>query len=727
MVATGGKLQTYGAVEHLQDELSWLDAGLGTLLEDSGDNPLADPLAAFRGLVIDKQELLDAREAGQDEQLARSWLSYTELRRELETQISKRSALVEGLPLARLAASFRLTVWEYRCVVMCLAAEWDRTYEKWYAYLNDDATVKAPTVDLALRLLGDTPEDRHQGRRLLAEGRALRRWLLQPRSEGKEASGLGAALRLDERVVSFLLETETLDGRLAELVEAWEPQESTEPAWVGAAKADADLEQLLAHWPEASLPVIGLWGPRGGGKRACLHRVAARRGQRLLVVPLSALPAEEATLRRLLDDIVREALLTDAAIGFAEQDRLWMDRLPRRLLADALQAYAEAAQRPLVCWMGPERRSRGELPLPDQAAYWCGEVPPPPAAVRAELWRRHAAELPDDSEAPLYDSLAGELADRFPFTPGQIGDAWRQSLVLAAGRGRSWPKREELAAAARSQFRHRLSQHAIAIEPRRGWSDLIIPTESLLLIREACDRYTHRETVLGDWGFGGKLSYGIGVHMLFAGPPGTGKTMAAEVVASELGLELYRVDLSRIVSKYIGETEQRLRELFEEARQSGAILFFDEGDALFGKRTEVKDAQDRFANMEAAYLLQLIESYDGVTILATNLMQNLDEALLRRMSVIVKFPFPGAEDRSRIFRSLLPPGAPLDEDLDIPFLAERVEVSGGHIKNIVLAAAFLAAGEQKPIGMPHMVRAAKAELQKLGKLPMRETFAPYSE
>jgi SpoVK/Ycf46/Vps4 family AAA+-type ATPase len=261
--------------------------------------------------------------------------------------------------------------------------------------------------------------------------------------------------------------------------------------------------------------------------------------------------------------------------------------------------------------------------------------------------------------------------------------------------------------------------------PARTWDDLVLPPEPLSLIKEACSQFRHRETVYEKWGFGRKLPYGRGLSLLFSGPPGTGKTMAAEIVAGELGLELYRIDLSRIVSKYIGETEQRLSELFAEAEHSGAILFFDEGDALFSKRTEVKDAHDKYANMEAAYLLQRIEAYDGVTMVATNLLQNMDEALLRRMSFVVKFPFPDAADRERIFRAHLPPDAPLDEDLDFTFLASRLDVSGGYIKNIVLAAAFLAASADRPIAMSHFVRAARQELRKMGKILIKEMFSPY--
>ncbi|THF77588.1 ATP-binding protein [Cohnella fermenti] len=721
----------YSAADHLRDELEWLDVGLRTLLEASGDDSFTDPLAAFKGMVVSREEL-SADDPAESRELAIAWHAYKGFRRELEKRNDERAELARGLPLVQLTNALRLTLWEYRCIVFCVAVEIDRNYEKWYAYLNDDATARTATVDLALRLLGDTEEDRVLGMALLSRQGKLRRWLLQ-QPEADAVLGLRSPLRLDERAISFLLETERLDGRLGGAVEALEEDEYPLPAWEGEAALEQKLGQVVRAWPSGGMPIVALWGARGAGKRRLLHRLAASRGQRLLMVSLAALPAEEERLRSLLDRLVREALLTDAAIVLSEEDGdgAWKEKLPQEVLRGALQAYENDAQRPLLGWMSGERRAAYELPLPINAPLWSMEVSPPAVSERAALWRRHAEELParerSSPTCPDYGTLSAELAARFQFTPGQIASAWRQSLILAAERGERLPDKSDLAAAAKGQFRHRLAQHAIAIKPRSRWSDLILPKESLSLIQEACNRYKLRETVLSDWGFAGRVSYGTGVHLLFAGPPGTGKTMAADAVAGELGLELYRVDLSRIVSKYIGETEQRLRELFEEARQSGAILFFDEGDALFGKRTEVKDSNDRYANMEAAYLLQLIEAYDGVTILATNLMQNLDEALLRRMSVIVKFPFPSPEDRARIFASLLPAGAPLGEELDLPFLAQRVEVSGGHIKNIVLAAAFLAASERAPIGMSHMIRAAKEELQKLGKIPMRGAFAPYSE
>jgi hypothetical protein len=248
-----------------------------------------------------------------------------------------------------------------------------------------------------------------------------------------------------------------------------------------------------------------------------------------------------------------------------------------------------------------------------------------------------------------------------------------------------------------------------------GWDDLVLPSDQLGQLHELCARVRHRQVVYEVWGFGRKLAHGRGLHVLFAGPPGTGKTMAAAVIANELGLELFRIDLAQVVSKFIGETEKNLERVFVAAEQSDAILFFDEADALFGKRSEVKDSHDRYANIEISYLLQRMEEYDGLAILATNLRQHLDEAFLRRLQVSVEFPFPDETHRRRIWATLFPPEAPLGPDVDFDLLARELKLAGGNLKNIALAAAFGAAADGSTIDLAHLARAAWREHQKLGR------------
>jgi SpoVK/Ycf46/Vps4 family AAA+-type ATPase len=238
----------------------------------------------------------------------------------------------------------------------------------------------------------------------------------------------------------------------------------------------------------------------------------------------------------------------------------------------------------------------------------------------------------------------------------------------------------------------------------------------MAVLREIVDTVRGRPKVLEEWGVGKKLASSAAVTVLFAGDPGTGKTMAAEVIAGELGLELYKIDLSTMVSKYIGETEKNLERIFSAAESSNAILFFDEADSIFGKRSEVRDAHDRYANIEISYLLQRMEAYNGVTILATNLRANLDEAFTRRLQFAIDFPFPDEAYRLRIWETLFPVGVPREPDLDLAFLARRFKLAGGSIRNILISAAFLAAADGGAVGMEHLLHGTRRELQKMGRL-----------
>jgi SpoVK/Ycf46/Vps4 family AAA+-type ATPase len=275
---------------------------------------------------------------------------------------------------------------------------------------------------------------------------------------------------------------------------------------------------------------------------------------------------------------------------------------------------------------------------------------------------------------------------------------------------------EHLFAAARAHSSSRLASLARKIEPRYDWLDIILPEDQRAILQEMVNTVRGRPLVLDEWGVGQKLAASNGVTALFAGPPGTGKTMAAEVMARELGLDLYKIDLSSVISKYIGETEKNLEKIFKEAESSNAILFFDEADAIFGKRSEVKDSHDRYANIEISYLLQRMEAYDGVTILATNLRANLDEAFTRRLQFVVDFPFPEKEDRLRIWQTLFPATVPQAEALDFARLAERFKLAGGNIRNVIMNAAYLAAADGKQVTMEHLMHSIRREMQKMGRL-----------
>ncbi|WP_179232860.1 AAA family ATPase [Paenibacillus rigui] len=475
-------------------------------------------------------------------------------------------------------------------------------------------------------------------------------------------------------------------------------------------------------------PGFYLWGKPGAGKKLQAKHACKTLGKPLLLADLSQLMASvssDADFARRLQELVREALLHQAALGFCRVEVLYPEDADTGAAAKQRAAafFQIIEQYPGWLFLIGDRSLRLQGASPSR--IWLDtELSVPDDRQREALWRDFAAEMRVTSDAD-WTSMGG----KFRFTPGQI----RRSLQLAVERS-SWndatnlgeeggaagsPRaisRGALIEACYSQVQHKLERKATRIVPRYGWDDVVLPDEQKEQLRSACNQVKYRTLVYGTWGFDRKLAYGKGLSMLFAGPPGTGKTMSAQVVAKELELELYKIDLSQVISKYIGETEKNLHEIFDEAESSQAVLFFDETDALFGKRSEVKDSHDKYANIETAYLLQKMEEYQGISILATNLLQNMDEAFLRRINYIIKYPFPDAVYRESLWRSQFPPEAPLADDVDFKYLGRKYEIAGGNIKNVALTAAFLAASRHERIGMRHILQSVKHELQKSGKI-----------
>jgi SpoVK/Ycf46/Vps4 family AAA+-type ATPase len=346
------------------------------------------------------------------------------------------------------------------------------------------------------------------------------------------------------------------------------------------------------------------------------------------------------------------------------------------------------------------------------------EAPIPDATQRAELWRRNL-----DGDTPPGLDLAGTMA-QFRLTAEQVHRAARAARMEAHAREIPLDE-DELKAGARAQNAAGLERLARRIQPAVGFVDLVLPPDTMAQLKELLTRARYREQVLDVWKMGGPAARRRGLTALFAGPSGTGKTMAAEVLASELGLDLYTVDLATVVDKYVGETEKNLDRIFAEAERVNGVILFDEADALFGKRSEVSDAHDRYANVEVAYLLQRMELFDGIAILATNLRSNLDEAFTRRLDSLVDFPEPEREYRLKLWERSLGTAMPRAGDLDLAFLAESFKLAGGGIRNIVVAAAYAAAEQGQPLSMAHLIRATQREYLKMGRLCVESEFGPY--
>ncbi|MFZ5765293.1 MAG: AAA family ATPase [Thermodesulfobacteriota bacterium] len=703
----------------LADELTRLDLLLRLALRrrPCPDRPWS--LAAPPGLVISAEEvetlLRPESEKGSDPagpEPLRHELAALDRTIAEKTAAARRQGI--SLPLVELAVLFGLSALELRMVIICLAPELDRRYDTIYTFLQDDITRKKPSVALILDLLAENRRERWGLRHLLTPGGRLRRSTIltgavDPHSPSG-TSDLAEFLRVDPRIVAFLLGDNALDGRLAGLCRRVGPAIS--PIAVPVAPDISRRLSRLArsvpgHGETTGKTIVVLHGPAGSGKMHLARSFCREIGCPLLVVDALLLPADPDERQHRLHLAFREGLLTRAIV--------YLDRIDALLGADEGERMFRAIEQATLIW-GWIVFVSAEQPWQPRAGdgsitLHTIEMPPSTVPQREACWQ-HALQECGGSGGQQWSAL---LARRFQLTPGAIMDAARRAMALAGGANRP-PGLDDFAAACRDGAHHRLASLAVKGTCRCGWTDLVLPPDRIALLAEICNQVRHGHTVFNEWGFARRISRGRGLSVLFTGPPGTGKSLAAEVIAGELGLDLYKIDLAGVVSKYIGETEKNLNRIFREAEQSNAILFFDEADALFGKRTEVKDAHDRYANIETSYLLQKMEEYEGMVILATNLRANMDEAFTRRIRFIVDFPFPDSPLRQRIWQGHLPAEAPLADDIDCAALAERLPVTGGTIRNIALNSAFLAARENGPLTMGHILHAAKREYAKIGKL-----------
>ena len=709
-------------LEHLQDELRRLDLRIrlrAAMLPRYGD-PQADSHLA-RTTFITSEEVDWLLRPAHEPTSTPDTASHHRALAALSTEIGERVECTQQaevvLPLPWLGQLFGLSPWELQAIVICLAPELRRRYDRLYAYLQDDITRKRPSVDLVLDLLCDSEIDRWQAQRQLTQDSTLiRAGLLEALDDPYSPSGstgLARFLRLDARIRGFLLGDNRVDPRLRERARMEPvPDPAAEPYLdpaVITAVADLIKSHLSPGKNQRRPLVVRLSGPPGSGKRELAVRACGQLPIPVLSADLAGLaglagaPAA-AELARL---VFRDGLLLQSAVYISHAERLvGPDGHDLRAALDS--AIADFGW---LVFLSGDSVEMAETGL-GGALVASVELPAPGIPVRKAAWQQHLARR--DLGSPEW---AEPLATRFQLTPGRIRAAADMADADRMMRpGGANLTLEDLMAACRRQSRHRLGELAVKIEQVRGWDDLVLPNATLSQLRELCDQIRFQHQVHDTWGFRRALGQGSGVTVLFSGPPGTGKTMAAEVIAGDAGLDIYAVDLSATVSKYIGETEKNLARIFDEARASNAILLFDEADALFGKRTQVTDSHDRYANIEISYLLQRLDAYTGTVILATNMRQNLDDAFTRRLRFLIDFSFPDEAHRLRIWRALVPSQAPLSPDVDFAELARQFPLAGGNIKNVVLNAAFLAAADGGTIGLRHLLHGTRREFDKVGKV-----------
>ncbi len=692
-----------GALAELRPALERLDLLLKRAVVAAAEVYGAEAASdRFRGLYVGDAEVVRLLNRAPGEPL---------LARAVPPSSARQSVASKGLRLAWLASKYGLSNFDLDVLLIALAPELDLKYERLYGYLQDDVTRKRPTVDLALNLLCSTAEEKLDRQAHFAAGSPLVRHSLihlVPDPNQVAPPSLACYVRIDEQIARHLLGKSGLDQRLAAFCRIIEPSDSRHADH--AQSAVRSLRPLAVEAVQGDRPFrVYVRARKGGGQLEAGTWLARQLGKALLTVNLSHLDSDKS-----FSVAFREAGFHGAVLYAEPFEAL---KTPER--ATALEAFLNEVEmsRGIVFLAGAEPWSPGRPRLGVVSV----DLRDPGNDASKAVWTESLAA---SGLSPRTRDLEA-LQALFRFTPDQIADtvetatAYRRMTPLRRNRPAEDAVREALFAAAREQSGHDLAKLTVKIRPVYTWSDLILPTDVTDQLREICARIRLRDHVFEDWGFGRKLSLNKGVTALLAGPPGTGKTMAAEVIANELGVDLYKLNLSTVYSKWVGETEKALDRVFAAAETSNAILAIDECESLFNKRSSEGgrgDALERFSNAEISYLLQRLESSDATVLLTTNLHTAIDEAFIRRLSFSVHFPFPPESDRRKIWAGVWPKETRLSDDLELDVVARHFPLAGGSIRNIALAAAFLAAGENGGfVTATHVLRATQREFQKLGK------------
>jgi hypothetical protein len=590
-----------------------------------------------------------------------------------------RAALHSPSALDHLCQAFGLSTFERGVLLLCAGVDLDSSFAAACARAQGNGQRPYPTFSLALAALPNPHWD------ALTPSAPLRHWRMIDISPG---DGLVfGRIRIDERILHYLTGISYLDERLQGLIEPLPVSSELPPSQEAMAQQAAEI--LRQHKSQRTLPVVNFCGRDRSDLQSAAARACARLGLNGFLfdaMNIPSTPMEREALTRLWE---REAILNQSGLVVIAGDN---QRSCRDLL-DMLHGVV------MVASEDPIRELQRLIVRLD--------IPKPNSAEQHRLWRDGIGQAGENLNGHL-----DRLITQFDLNPRAIHSASVQLRQFTQSHSRS-SLPEQLWHVCRVQARHKLDDLAKRIEPAAGWEDIVLPERHLQTLRDIAVQVRHRATVYQTWGFARKSPRGLGITALFAGPSGTGKTMAAEVLANELQLDLYHIDLSQVVSKYIGETEKNLKRLFDAAEEGGAVLLFDEADALFGKRSEVKDSHDRYANIEVSYLLQRMEAYRGLAILTTNQKSSLDDAFQRRIRFAINFSFPDAAQRAEIWRRIFPPETPT-EGLDAEKLS-RLSVSGGIIRNIALHAAFLAAEGSSPVRMHEIQQAARSVYSRLEK------------
>jgi AAA+ superfamily predicted ATPase len=607
-------------------------------------------------------------------------------------------------PLERLICTLGLSSIEADIVALLFSLEMNTEFQSRFAERTDTSKGEV-TTQVLRRLLGHTPAMALDLQEALASnGKLIRNGVILARPANTTEAGVPSRnhLFLSERTTAFLLGSTAPDPALFRYIENLNETETEGSAIPLATEEIESLGRFL--FVKGARRVAYVFGPEGAGHESAISAIAHAAGCKVLLLNTRRLLQQSIEVaERIIDGVARETRLLESALLIPDVELLLEPghEMTREALLNSKNGIG------VIFLAGSEPIDLKTFSSRGHAVQI--ELRAPEEKSRLVIWQRElAGRLKSDAGI-----TPEELAQRYRFTPGQIETAANFATMEAIRRGAEDSLvRDDLITGCRLSSNRKLTELAKRIQVQFDWEDLVLSDATKDQVKGVVRSYRQQGPFFDGWGFGRRFQYGRGITALFGGASGTGKTMAASVIARELDLELYKIDLSRVISKYIGETEKNLSRLFREAETSNAILFFDEADALFGKRSEVKDAHDRHANIEIDFLLQQMEEYEGLTILATNLSQNIDEAFVRRLQFIINFAKPREAERLKIWKGMFPPEADVSPDVNFEILAANVELPGGSIKNIVFNAGMAALDENQPIGMDHLVRAIRIEYLK---------------
>ena len=775
------------SLEHIKEELELLDLRLKAAVYLFKDPSASEDQKDLAGIVISHEEiqgiLRNTNYIKEDSTVGRSKRKRNQNAAERSTgdkqpskhQIEDLFTMIETLEkninirrrvsqenkvhlsLDYISRILNLSPSEYYTLVLCLAPEVDIKYEKLYAYLQDDITKKRPTLELVLRILAEKFEDRIKIRDFIVNS-VLFRYNLVEYTDNQQ-NILSRPLKLDDKVVNFMLGINYYDNILDGLIAVYNPSQEEKLATkyqnhitnissfkdlriklLNYLNASAQSNNVTQSKEETMASCICLLGKDNSGRKTLVKSVLKEKvepASALLILDSDVAKSISSSLDEIFRALIVRANLLNASVYIDNFNALLTEENEIKnieILKKILWHLKQIPNKQIIFIAGQHGTENDflfhhsyfphnnflQLKIPDLTIY-----------DRIQLWNFFL----DKSDLDLQDAEEEikQISSKFNFTVGQIKSAINTAINLTMAEKADPIQKKisprDLHNACSYESNKKLDKVSIKMDRNFSLKDIVLPVDRKMQLGDVINFVKNKNEVYYDWGFKEKMGLSNGLNILFTGESGTGKTMAAQIIANELEMEIYKIDLSILVSKYIGETEKNINRIFHEAQTSNAIIFFDEADAIFGKRTEIKDAHDRYANVEVSYLLQKLEDHDEIVILASNLKHNIDDAFIRRMHFIVEFPFPNEKERLEIWKNVFPQPSPyLDKDsVDLEFLAVQFKTSGAMIKNIALSAAFLAASESSKIVMKHLIRATKRELEKKGKPILKADFGKYYE